>query len=269
MSAGQGSDEQIQRTGTVHATGHHVQDVISRIAANDESCTSVKLTLLAPYDGILNYLADAIRENTVLTSLGLEVADDGDTSNLTIEGSPFDKALLLNTAITVLTIKGVSVPNRWERVCARNTALATAAPPPVEQLDDDDETINLEEQSWSRKAGNEFSIDTARVIGHGSEGAVLKVSTDGGVVAAKTHHALQNPKLFGLEDPQSRDGLLKACMREVKALMAVKGHKNIIELKFVAWTKILDGVVMPTYTGVFSGFVGGETVGETARRRRR
>eukprot|EP00035_Acanthoeca_spectabilis_P018187 m.384434 g.384434 ORF g.384434 m.384434 type:complete len:647 (-) comp16734_c2_seq1:2549-4489(-) len=250
---------------TVYAsTVGEVADVLRRLNANDPACTRVVLKPALPYHGIASALGDAIKDNPCLTSLKLELDPGGDTDEITGAHSPVDIAVVVNTHITVLDVKGAEMPDGWALVCRRNSCLPIPAPPPIQQAAAQaDESIDLTSVPWAFEAGPEFSelveaherADEGADggggtedawLGNGSFGAVYKVEVGGRMCAAKTHFALQRPRMYGLSEPEHRQTVLTECMRELSALRRLDGHRNVIGFHRVAFT-IYRQEAMPTW----------------------
>ena len=69
-------------------------------------------------------------------------------------------------------------------------------------------------------------------------GAVFEATLDGRQVAAKTHHAIRDPQMYGLlDDASARRTIADECRRELSAL-SVLSHANIIAYFGASFTPI-------------------------------
>ena len=77
-----------------------------------------------------------------------------------------------------------------------------------------------------------------RMISGGAMGAVFEATLDGRQVAAKTHHAIRDPQMYGLlDDASARRTIADECRRELSAL-SVLSHANIIAYFGASFTPI-------------------------------
>ena len=76
-------------------------------------------------------------------------------------------------------------------------------------------------------------LTLGRRLGGGSNGAVFAATLEMGpgrrrIIAAKTHHALRDPAMYGLDDPTVLRGVLDEISRELRALSIIRGS-NLVE----------------------------------------
>mmetsp|Transcript_67324 Transcript_67324/g.132805 ORF Transcript_67324/g.132805 Transcript_67324/m.132805 type:complete len:519 (-) Transcript_67324:19-1575(-) len=72
-------------------------------------------------------------------------------------------------------------------------------------------------------------------LGGGSMGVVFRGYCNGQVVAAKAHQALLNPEDYCLDEFHNLQGVLRECTHEMRILMSLGSHPNIIEFIGVSY----------------------------------
>jgi actin beta/gamma 1 len=101
------------------------------------------------------------------------------------------------------------------------------------------------------------TLGEANQLGSGAMGAVFRAQFRGETVAAKTHHALCDPEMYGLgDDPVGLGVILQECIRELVALSQLR-HEHIVGFKGVAYT-VVEGRMSPTW--ILMELVSGGTV---------
>lgn len=218
--------------------------------ANSLRCF-VRMTPPLPYIDFAEPLAAAIKDNTFLTTLKLVLDPGGDIDEVVGSGGPIELALQENGHITVMDVIGTPTPPQWIEFCCRNSLFQIPAPRPLQQRplqmsNPDEEDVDLSAVDWAFHEDEDPQFGkTDDVIANGAMGAVYRIQLRGEIVAAKTPHALANPKLYALDhDKESRKHVLKECLREVAALRRLDGHPNIVGFRCVAYT-IIDGATFP------------------------
>src|SRR5688500_10900127 len=98
--------------------------------------------------------------------------------------------------------------------------------------------FSLREQPWAfHMAEPFFVVDDAEenLLGGGANGAVYRATLRGVAVAAKTHHAIRNPRLYGLRNAVALQTILNECYRELDALSRMGDHPRLVGFKGVAY----------------------------------
>ena len=70
----------------------------------------------------MHLLGDALRHNSVVTSLKLVGLDASATDAIAEPDGPIHRALIINTFIVAIHLEGVPVPSAWQRICPRRRA---------------------------------------------------------------------------------------------------------------------------------------------------
>jgi len=114
-----------------------------------------------------------------------------------------------------------------------------AAPPPPAPDFDAAEWVPADDPSFS------VTLGRANRLGSGAMGAVFRAQFRGEEVAGKTHHALRDPEMYGLDDPVALGVILQECNRELVALSQLR-HEHIVGFKGVAYT-VVEGRRSPAW----------------------
>jgi serine/threonine protein kinase len=101
-------------------------------------------------------------------------------------------------------------------------------------------------------------MDTSPRLGGGSFGAVFKGTFGNEIVAAKTFYSFQNPRLYGLSDPNNMRGALKELINELSALSQLN-HPNVVRLRGLIYDNWQGGpIVVPLW--IVMDFIDGKTL---------
>lgn len=183
----------------------------------------------------------------------LQLDPQSDVDAITAQHEAVDVAVTINHTLQVLDVKGAEVPERWRRVCLRNSCICIAAPLSTQQpavIDGVENHADLRTMPDAFEAGPAF--DDRIHLGRGSFGAVVQVIIDGEPIAAKTPFMLQDPRTYGLLNEHNQIDAARVreaqepILRELASLRRLTGHPNVVGFRGVAYT-VRDGVPMCTY----------------------
>jgi len=109
------------------------------------------------------------------------------------------------------------------------------------------EEDNWPSRGWALDEGSpQFQLGT-RISG-GAFGAVFDAHLMAQEVVAKCHHALRDPMMYGLDDPEALNGVVREIMAEIAPLQGLR-HPRVVAFVGVIYGRLVDlgGVVVPKF----------------------
>lgn len=114
----------------------------------------------------------------------------------------------------------------------------------MENINSENRFNNLENEPWAFPLTSpDFKI--GKRLGGGAFGAVFLVNYKGQELAGKTHHALRDPEMYGLDDPDNLAHVLEEIYVEIKSLSSIQ-YPNIVQFRGVAYG-FFESMVVPTW----------------------